>query len=106
MSSAKYVSSDEKFEIDILNTCTISAVAELDITGSEPDLDISAIASIYKLSGKYTFSILNLSLTFEGALNVGAIGAGIEWDAESSQFKITPPGIGVIPTFGIDFDST
>ena len=51
-----------------------------------------------------TFSFLWWDVTFNGDLNMGAIGGGFEADFETGRFKIVPFGMGIIPGYSVDFD--
>ena len=69
---------------------TAFATADLDLSGI-PDLDISAVASIYSPYIEFTVPLGDYQLTIEAEAYIGGIGTGVEIDPNSGKFKITPP---------------
>lgn len=93
----------EYFSLDVLNIFTASAIAELDWSGI-PELDVSAVASIYSPGFEATLPLWIFDITISGEAHLGAVGVGLELDPDSGKFKFTPPMLGVGGSFGIDFD--
>jgi len=99
----KGVTEYENAELSLFTILTASAHAEIDWSGA-PSAEAKAIATAYKMNGSYTFDLGGIDLTVEGALNVGAVGAGIELDFEEWKFVVIPPMYGIIPQIGWDID--
>ncbi len=91
-------------EMSLATFLNVCATAQFDFSQTGGELDISAMATIYKMYGEHTLTIAGYNITVSGALNVGAVGGGINYDKESMSFGFAPPSAGIIPSFKIDID--
>ena len=93
----------EYLTVDAVNLFTANAVAEIDWSG-DPEVDISAYASIYSPGAELTIPLGIFDITLSCQAHLGGIGAGVELDPNSGKFRVTPPMVGIGGSFGVDID--
>ena len=91
------------YSLDAVNLFTANAVGEIDWSG-DPEIDISAYASIYSPGAELTIPLGIFDITLSCQAHLGGIGAGIELDPNSGKFRFTPPMVGIGGSFGVDID--
>ena len=96
--------SNGNIDIGFFKCFSARAAAILDWSGHVPNLDVGAIASIYTADAELYADLPYVDVTISGELNVGAIGAELEFDPKNGAIKLTPPSVGIVPSFSVDVD--
>lgn len=101
--AAKYSYQGENNETASLNLASASATMELEWSGV-PSLDISGVASMSSIEFEHIIPVFSYDVIVTSEFHLLGIGGGLEFDVESARFKVMPPSVGIVTSYGVNVD--